>query len=159
MAVRDEKAAATLARIASGELSRCVLPWVALMSGSGEAAVLDEWKRLADLEPNLQVRLDYAADALVFAELPDVQAEWRKALEGWNVRESQFVIEMKNEAKVELRQEVLLRLLEQRCKQPVPGDIASVIQATQDLSRLSQWFDAAANISSFDEFRSSTATP
>lgn len=42
LAVRDEDAAATLARVASGELSRCVLPWVALMRGGGTAAVLAE---------------------------------------------------------------------------------------------------------------------
>jgi hypothetical protein len=70
LALREEDAAATLARVASGELSRCVLPWVALMRGGGEPANIAEWQRLADLEPDQQVRLQYAVDALIFAELP-----------------------------------------------------------------------------------------
>ena len=70
--VREEDAAATLARIASGDLSRCVLPWVTLMKGSGTPATIEEWKRLADLEKNPPLRLEYGADALVFAELADV---------------------------------------------------------------------------------------
>jgi hypothetical protein len=37
LALREEDAAQTLARIASGQLSRCVLPWVAVMRGSGES--------------------------------------------------------------------------------------------------------------------------
>jgi hypothetical protein len=42
LAVREESAAATLERIAVGTLSRGVLPWVALMKGSGEPANLTE---------------------------------------------------------------------------------------------------------------------
>jgi hypothetical protein len=82
LALREEDAAATLARPASGELSRCVLPWVALMRGGGEAAIIEEWKRLADLEPDQRIRLEYPADALIFAELPGVWAQWKQALEG-----------------------------------------------------------------------------
>src|SRR2546423_1049989 len=75
-ALREEDAAGTVARVASGELSRCVLPWVALMRGGGEPALIEEWKRLADLEPDPRVRLEYAAEALMFAELPGVRMKW-----------------------------------------------------------------------------------
>ncbi|HWG44504.1 MAG TPA: hypothetical protein VN688_17120 [Gemmataceae bacterium] len=59
LAVREEDAATTLTRVASEELSRCVLPWVMLMRGSGEPAIIEEWKRLADLKtrPTGAVRL------------------------------------------------------------------------------------------------------
>jgi hypothetical protein len=154
--LREEDAAGTLARIASGELSRCVLPWVPLMRAGGEPAILEEWKRLADLESDQQVRLQYAGDALVFAELPGVWAEWQKALEGWNVRESQQVLEWQAEAEVRTRREVLLRLLEKRCKAPVPSDLAEAIQATQDMNLLLRWFDAAAEANTFDDFRAAT---
>jgi hypothetical protein len=152
LALREEDAAATLARIASGELSRCVLPWVPLMRGGGESASIEEWKRLADLEPDPQVRLQYAGDALVFAELPGVWAEWKKALEGWNVRESQQVQEWQAEA----RRADLLRALEKRCKAPVPSDLAEAIQAAQDMDLLLRWFDAALEANTFDDFRAAT---
>jgi hypothetical protein len=155
-ALREEGAAATLARIASGELSRCVLPWIALMRGSGEAAILEEWKRLADLEPEPRIRLEYAADALIFAELPGVSREWRNALEGWNVRVSQQVLEWQAEAKVENQRANVLRALEKRCKAPVPSDVAEAIQATQDMALLLRWFDAALDSNSLDEFRAAT---
>jgi hypothetical protein len=128
-----------------------VLPWVAAMRGGGLPANIEEWKRVADLEPDPRVRLDYAVDPLLFAELPgmDVWGEWKKALEGWNVRVSQQVLEWKAEA----RREDLLRLLEKRCKAPIPSDLTEVIQATVDMSLLLRWFDAAAEVNTFDEFR------
>jgi hypothetical protein len=158
LALREEDAVTTLARIASGELSRCVLPWVALMRGSGEPAVIEEWKRLADLEPDVQIRLDYAVDALVFADLPGVRMHWKQALEGWNVRESQQVLEWQAEAEAKTRRVDLLRLLEKRCKAPVPSDLAEAIQATQDMNLLLRWFDTAAEANTFDEFRAATQT-
>lgn len=151
LAVREQDSVATLARIAAKELSPCILPWVALMRGSGETVVLDEWKRLADLEPNLELRLEYAADALIFSELTGVQNEWKKALEGWNVRVSQQVLEWK----AETRQEDLLRLLEKRFKTAIPSDLVETIQATQDMSLLLRWFDFAFEVNSLDEFRAS----
>jgi hypothetical protein len=153
LAVREEDAVATLARVASEELSRCVLPWVALMQGSGEPATIEEWKRLADLELDPRVRLDYAVDALLFAELSDVRGQWKQALEGWNVRVSQQVLEWKNEAVVETRRADLLRLLEKRGKGPVPKDLMDAIQTTEDMDLLSRWFDAAAEANSLNDFR------
>jgi hypothetical protein len=153
LAVREENAVATLSRIASGELSRCVLPWVALMHGSGEPTTIEEWKRLADLEPDPRVRLDYAVDALLFAELADVQGQWKQALEGWNVRVSQQVLEWQNEAVLKTQRANLLRVLEKRGKGPVPTDLAAAIQATEDMNLLSRWFDAALEANSIEEFR------
>lgn len=148
LALREEDAAATLARIASGELSKCVLPWVALMRGSGEPGIMEEWKRLADLEPEVRVRLDYASDALVFAELPGVWREWKQALEGWNVRESPQILEWQ----AETQRANLLRVLEKRCQAPVPSDLAEAIQAAP-MSVLRHWFDVALDATTFDEFR------
>lgn len=134
-----------------------MLPWVALMRGSGEPATIEEWKRLADLEPNVQVRLDYAVDALLFADLADVWGPWKQALEGWNVRVSRQLQEWQNEARREgelkRQREVLLLALETRGKGPVPNDLAETIQATEDMDLLSRWFRAALVANSFDDFR------
>ena len=119
------------------------------MRSGGEPAVIEEWKRLADLEPDVRVRLEYAVDALLFAELPGVWGQWKQALEGWNVRVSQQVLEWQ----AEVQRANLLRMLEKRCKGPVPGDLAEAIQATQDMGLLSRWFDTALEANTFDEFR------
>lgn len=146
-----------MGRIAAGELSRCVLPWVSLMKGGGESAVLDEWKRLADLEPDLQVRLQYATDALVFAELPGVWPAWKQALEGWNVRVSQQVLEWQAEARVEaelrLQRANILRLVEKRFQTTLPRDLVEALQGTEDLNTLSRWLDASAVSDNLDDFR------
>src|SRR5262249_7121106 len=73
-----------------------------------------------------------ATDALIFAELPGVWTEWKQALEGWNVRESQQVLEWQAEAELRNQRANLLRALEKRRQAPVPSDLAEAIQATQD---------------------------
>jgi hypothetical protein len=158
LAVREEDAAASLARIAAGELSRAVLPWISLMRGGGEPGIIEEWKRLADLEPDLRLRLEYAADALIFADLRSVWHAWKKSLEGWNVRVSQQVLEWQTEAKVEVQRENLVRVLEKHCKAPVPIDLAKAIEETEDMSVLRRWFDSALDVGTFDEFRAAIQT-
>jgi len=69
--LRGEVAAATLARIASGELDPCVLPWVVLMLGGDEPANVDEWKRLAELVPDERLRADYAGSPWSSPSCPD----------------------------------------------------------------------------------------
>lgn len=82
--------------------------------------------------------------------------EWKKALEGWNVRESQQVLEWKAEGELKDRRAALLRLLEKRCKEPVPSDLVAAIEATQDMDLLWRWFDVAAEVNTFDDFRAAT---
>lgn len=91
--LREESGADTLAGIASNRVARCILPWIPLMQGGAEPAIMEEWKRLAALEPNTRVRDEYVGLALVFAELAKCRHEWQQALEGWNVLESQQVKE------------------------------------------------------------------
>ncbi len=99
------------------------------------------------------MRLDYAVDALLFAELSDVRGLWKQALEGWNVRVSQQVLEWQNEGERKGRQADLLRVLEKHGKGPVPSDLMEAIQATEDINLLSRWFDAALEANSLDDFR------
>jgi hypothetical protein len=40
--LREENAGETLQRVAIGELDRCVLPWIPLMRGGGEASIITE---------------------------------------------------------------------------------------------------------------------
>ena len=155
--LREEDAAATLAAIAIGRLDPCVLPWIPLMRGAKGPDMMEEWKRLALQEPDSRLRSDYGGIALVFAELAGIGPEWRKALEGWNVRESQQVLEWQEQAREETRLQVtrrnLLRVLELRFQTSVPPDLAAAVTETTDLNALGRWFDAALTADTLDDFR------
>src|SRR5262249_22124169 len=91
--LRDEDAAATLAGIAVGHIARCLLPFIPLMRGGAEPGIIAEWKTLAQAEPDPRRRSDYGGLALVFAGLTDCRPLWKRALQGWNVEQSQQVLE------------------------------------------------------------------
>lgn len=116
--LRDESAAQTLAAIRAGTLALCVLPWVALMRGGGEWAIIEEWKALAETELDLQKRLAYAGLALVFSEVPERSAAWRAGLEGWGVERSAIMEECRLEGQAEGRvveaRRLTLRVLTKR---------------------------------------------
>jgi hypothetical protein len=154
-----EDAALTLAGIASGELSRGVLPWIPLMQGGDEEGIMVEWRRLALTEPNEQRLADYGGLALVFADLADRQEVWAQALEGWNVKQSRQVLEWQAEARQEADLERfrrdILRALELRYRGPVPTDLAAQVAALTDLEVLSQWFDATQTADNLEAFRAS----
>jgi hypothetical protein len=152
-----EDAAATLAEIVAGRIGRCVLPFLPLMRGGTEVENIEHWKRLAAAEPDNKRCADYGGLALVFAELTEGRPAWQQALEGWNVEQSQQVLEWQAKArkdgKVEGKAEWLLRLLERRFATQVPEEIATVILATKDVAQLDHWFEAAWRTESLDEFR------
>jgi hypothetical protein len=162
--LRDDDAAATLVKIAAGDLDRCVLPWVPLMAGAGEPAVIAAWKRLAERESDPRWRSEYGALALVFVELTRWAPLWRQALEGWNVRESPQVLEWQAQArnegrtegraegKLETLRQKLLEVLEVRLQAPVPEDVVAQVAAMSDTGILNRWFKAGLSVSSYDEF-------
>lgn len=152
-ALRDESAAATLSAVAEGRLARCVLPWVPLMQGAVEPSIMEQWKQLAAAEVDERLRADYAGLAFVFAELTNTRAAWVKALEGWNVRQSQQVLEWRAEGRLETKRDDVLQLLRLRFQTEVPADLATTVEATTDLNELSRWFAAAAVVPSLDAFR------
>jgi hypothetical protein len=163
--LREEDAATTLARIAAGEWARCVLPWLPLMRGGEDRGIIEEWKKLAQAEPDDRRRSDYAGLTLVFADLTGCRAVWKEALEGWNVQVSQQVLEWQDKARQEGRQEGwqegeiakaqadLMRILELRFGSPMPTDLASEIAAERDLDVLSRWLDATITSPGLDAFR------
>jgi hypothetical protein len=75
------------------------------------------------------------------------------AIGGWRVKVSQQVLEWQNEAALKMQRANLLRALEKRCKAAVPGDVADLIENTSDMDRLTRWFDAALDASTYDDFR------
>ena len=161
----EEDTAATLAGIAAGTIARCLLPWIPLMHGGGESAILAQWLELARTEPDAKRRSDYGGLALVFAEAAGCRPAWKEALQGWSMVESQQVLEWiaegevkgraEGEAKGEIKgqAESLLRLLQLRFGPGVPADLVAQIRATTDAEQLRRWFDAAVTAPSLEVFR------
>jgi hypothetical protein len=145
-------AADTLAGIAAIRIARCVVPWIPLLQGGGEMAIIQEWIRLADPEPDRKLRADYAGLALVFAEAAGCRDVWKQALQGWNMIESQQVLEWINEGEVRGRATTLLQVLQLRFG-TLPADLVGTIRATTDPGQLERWVQAAVRASSLDEFR------
>jgi hypothetical protein len=155
--LRDDDAAATLRDIDMGNFGRCILPWIPLMHGGGDVGTIEEWKRVAGLEPDGRLRSVYAALALVFAELAGRRVEWKQALEGWNMRQSMVITEWQDEAREEGRREAqrtdLRRVLQTRFFVPVPDDLAAAIETVADSEELARWLDIALTAVSLDAFR------
>jgi hypothetical protein len=169
----DENAAAVLAGIAGGTAPRCLLAWIPLMQGGDEAAIIQQWLDLARQEPDSQRRSDYGGLALVFAEAAGCRQAWKEALKGWNMEESQQVLEwiaegeargeakgrIEGEAKGRIEGEAkgetnaLVRLLEKRFPPGAPADMVAAIRATTDVEQLRRWFDLAVEADSLAAFR------
>jgi hypothetical protein len=159
----DEDAAATLTEIAAGRTGRCLLPWIPLMHGGGESAIIAEWKRLAEQEPDSVLRSVYAALALTFAELTKALVAWQQALENWNMQESQTMLGWIRKGQLEGRlaskREDLLRVLRGRFQTEAPSDLRAAVEGTNDLDILDRWIDAAVAAPSLPDFRATmTAT-
>jgi hypothetical protein len=159
--LRDDDATAALRGIDAGSVGRSILPWIPLMHGGGDLSTMEEWKRLAGLEPESRLRSVYGSLALVFAELADRKAEWKKALEGWNMRESTVVAEWQAEGRTEGRAEGLVQarradlmdILQTRFHTTLAPDLAAAIQEKTDPTLLSRWVILAATVDSLDVFR------
>ncbi len=148
--LRDDDAAGTLREIEAGSVGRCVLPWIPLMQGGGDAGTIEEWKSVAEVEPETRLRAVYGSLALVFAELAGRKDAWRQSLEGWNMRESMVISGWQAEA----RRDDLLRVLQARFLVPIPEEVSAAVEAQDDLNELSRWLVLAATAESLDAFRS-----
>src|SRR5262249_45090647 len=89
----DENATATLDGIVEGRIARCVLPWIPLMTGGGDPAIIARWIEIAKAEANEQTRWDLGSLAVVFAEAASRKPLWELALKEWRMVESTFIRE------------------------------------------------------------------
>jgi hypothetical protein len=151
--LQDEEAGALLANIAAGRASRTLLPWIPLMRCGDGADIIQQWLELARQEPDARRRGDFGGLALVFAEAAKRLPIWKDALKGWNMVESQQVLEWIAEGEAKGEANGLLQLLELRFPPGAPAELARTIRATTELARLRSWFKLAFAADSLDAFR------
>jgi hypothetical protein len=151
-----EPATELLAGIESGRWSRCLLPWVPLMSGAENTDTIERWKTLAQVEPDQRRKAQFATIALLFATKAGRKTVWQKQLEGWNVEDNEYINEWiavgekRGIALGEARGKEMGEFLEARATLlrlgtkkfgPAPEGIEAIVQAIQDRARLERMID------------------
>ena len=146
-----ESAKETLGHIESGQWSRCLLPWIPLMRDDDQTTIVEKWKTLAQAEPDSRNRSDYGGLALVFAELTRHYDIWKKALEGWNMRQSQQVLEWRQEGRLEGEQNSLLRMLRKTYPEKLTAELENKIK-TFNSDRVALYMDAFLDARDWEHF-------
>lgn len=123
------------------------------MQGGGDLATIEQWKHVADVEPDKRLRSVYAPLALVFTELVGRETPWTQALEAWNVQKSMFITQWLAEG----RRADILCVLRLRFRAEAPPDLAAAIDAIVDEEELNRWLDAAVTAPSLDAFRAAVS--
>jgi hypothetical protein len=148
---------AALARIERGELGLTVLPFLALMKGSGSEAFISRWKRAVETEPDADRRRLYRDWALIMSEETGRDVVWLKETEGWMARESKIITgwikEGREEGGLATQRKNLLRVIERKIKVTVPDSIRLAVEGTTDMAKLQQWFDLALEARSLAQLR------
>ena len=98
----------------------------------------------------------------MFADLAERGEIWRQALEGWNVKRSEQVMEWQAEARTEAeakaRAEDVLKVLRLRFGPDLPGDVEERIRTTTNLDQLDRWLEAAVKARTPNKFRQAMET-
>jgi hypothetical protein len=155
LTLRDEDAAALLEAISEQRCSRALLTWAPLLRGGGESGIIQEWRALAESEPDPNRRADFGSLARNWLRLlsePNRLA-WELGLKGYNMSESPFMKEVRQEGEIANQRKVLLEAAQLRYRTTVPSDLVAAINATNNMSELDRWFKAVFTAGDFDEFR------
>jgi hypothetical protein len=135
------------------------LAWISLMQRGNDPAIIQRWLESASREADPERRADLGL-VTVFAELANCQEAWRKALEGWNMKESQLVKEWEDKARLEGeikgrtegKAETLVQILNKRFKS-VPDDLRATLLAEPNAQRLTDLVEIAIAARSLKTFR------
>ncbi|MFO0824625.1 MAG: hypothetical protein U0792_16155 [Gemmataceae bacterium] len=143
--------------VAAGSLSWGLLFWIPLMVGGGDDDTITEWKEAVSSRVADRVtRGNLAGIALIFAELAGHGIAWKRALEGFDMTESQVVNEWltqgETQGKLRERREVLVRVLNKRFPGVVPPEVTKLINEQESFDLLRHWFDAALDATAFADF-------
>ena len=110
------------------------------MRGGGTADTIAKWKPVAATEPDGRLRSTYRGLTEVFARLMRAANGWAQSLEGWNVPKSPVIEGWRTEGRVEMARGKLLEPIELRFRAAIPSDLREVVQESNDLNELDDWF-------------------
>ena len=151
--VAEDDASKALDAVTAGSVSWGMLFWVPLMAGADQEAPIARWKELATSGVKDRVRRgDLAVVALVFAELAGRSIVWKRALEDFDMTESQVVNEWISRAELRKEQQLVVRLLNTRFPGKASAEVTKLISEQESADLLNHWFDTAASVPTFDEF-------
>ncbi len=138
--------------ILSGAIPENILGFIPLMQNGNTPAIIELWKARAMLIENRETRSDMAHIVKTFGELVDTRLVWEKALEGWNMVESQYWKEQSAIAvaktKVSDSQEHLLEVLVERFGASPFHE--NLIKQIDDLERLKRMRKVQLTATSWD---------
>src|SRR5262245_13980044 len=93
--------------VEAGQAPRALLAWVPLFKGGGRPGIIQEWRRLAEAETDVERRRSLGL-AVIFAEATDCGALWRDGLKEWDMIESKIVKEWQAQAELKCAERMLL---------------------------------------------------
>lgn len=98
----DEDGPTLVRGVAAGEVSPWLLPWVPLMQGGGDSAIIGQWLQVAERHiTDTQDRAALGMLTLTFAALARCEAVWRRGLRGWNMKTAPIFDEARAEGRAE----------------------------------------------------------
>jgi hypothetical protein len=150
----SESAADLLAEVEAGTRSRCILPWIPLMTGGGPA-LIDRWKLAAEAEPNARRRGEFAYLAQLFAGKAGCEAIWEDKRRGWNVEEPKIVQEWIEVGELRHACGSILRLGAKRFG-PAPTGTETALHAISDRARLERMLDRVLDATGWPELLTTT---
>jgi hypothetical protein len=147
-----------LQRLEDGVWPPALLAWIPLFRGADAEDIIREWRRLADLQIDADVRKALGL-AAVFAEAARRLELWRPAVEGLNVAESLIIKEWtanarkegETKGRIEGKIETLLPFLKKLGA--VPSDLEQAIRAVTDPARVDALIAATLSSVTIDDFR------
>lgn len=157
--LQERSALALLNAIEQNEQPPALLVWVPVMKGGQTAEAAARWRALAERLPDDNRRRTLADLVLIFAQLSDSVAVWRKALEVFNVNESIILREARQaghkKGAAESGRAFLFRFLRKLNQGELPAALQERIDRQDDPVVLAAWFDKAVAASSFEAFLAS----
>lgn len=151
------QASRLLKQVEGGEVPRAALAWVPLFKGGGRPGIIQEWKRLAELEPDTELRRALGL-AIYFAEAAGCGQPWQEALKEWNMIESkifnEWTAKARRDAENKTGADLVIDALTAKFAD-VPADLAATIRACTDQAKFRQWMRQVILAPSLEEFRTS----
>jgi hypothetical protein len=132
--------------------------------GADQPGIIRRWRDLAMRQQQLHLRADYAALALVFAEMAGRKPLWQTELEGFNMQESEFIRTWRQEGMekgtLTTARAAVMNVLQTRFPGvAVPEGVRSALEKNKDVQQLSDWLRQAVLTTSPADFERSLTTP